>query len=282
MVAVTEVEPGAVHPGVDQRSNAFERVRCWPQCADDFGPSHHTLSCTQAGGAVERATNKKDQRNQSAGCVDLAIQNVYNAGQFVPYFSSFLLASLLLVLAPSLGRADAQVSVRSQLELGQRKISDKGAFILGGGLRADAMFGAANARSPRIGPALELRTMQLETLEAALGAGVLIPLPHDLPIGLTGLVGPAVRKGKQPDGLMGIGTITWGLRRYRPQSWYGYTINLFFSGRKQLGNSDLVELTAGLELDFVFTTVIPGAAMAAYMKGHDPLPSDSDRPSTND
>ena len=192
------------------------------------------------------------------------------------YFLSllFLAVALSLVAAgvPAGARADAQVSLRSQLELGQRNLDDgKREFLIGGGVRGDAMFGAARPRAFRIGPAFELRTMAFETLEGAIGAGVLIPMPGDCPIGLTGLLGSAVRKGEKPDGLVGIGTVTWGFRGYNYNSWYGYGLNLFFSGRKHLGDEHLVELTGGLEVDVVFTTIIPGRAIAMFLKGGDPL-----------
>ena len=189
----------------------------------------------------------------------------------MPYFLSLLFLSAALALAPARARADAQVSLRSQLELGQRNLEGKREFIIGSGLRGDAMFGAARPRAFRIGPAFELRTMELETLEGALGAGVLIPMPGDCPIGLYGLLGSALRKGDQPDGLVGIGTITWGFRGYNHKSWYGYGLNVFFSGRKHLGDEQLIEYTGGLEIDIAFTTIIPGRAIAMFLRGGDPL-----------
>lgn len=187
--------------------------------------------------------------------------------------SSGLVTLLVLGLATLVARpvrADGQASLRNTLELGQRRRDGGDEFIIGTGLRADLMFGAPRPRAFRIGPALELRTMEFKTAEAALGAGILIPLPGDLPIGLTGLLGTALRKGDRPDGLVGIGTVTWGYRGYNYHGWYGYGLNLFFSGRKHLGDEQLVELTGGVEIDFLFTTIVPSTAIWSFLKRRDP------------
>ena len=133
------------------------------------------------------------------------------------------------------------------------------------------MFGAPKPRSFRIGPAVELRTMNLQTAEAAGGAGILIPMPGDAPIGLNGLIGYAHRKDYRPDGLVGIGTVTWGFRGYNYHSWYGYALNLFFSGRKHLGDdAKWVEFTGGIEVDIEFTAIIPMRGIITFIKGGDP------------
>lgn len=187
----------------------------------------------------------------------------------MPYFLLFFLA-LLTVVVPRHARADAQVSVRNQLEVGVRKFDGEREIIVATGVRGDAMFGWPRPKSFRIGPAFELRTANFATLEGSLGAGLLIPLPGDMPIGLTGLIGPVWRaSAREPEGWVGTGTVTWGYRGYNYRSWYGYGLNLFFSGRKQLGE-DLVEFTGGIEVDFVFTTIIPITAIVNYVSHGDP------------
>ena len=192
----------------------------------------------------------------------------------MPHLLLFALAFAALFVPSQRAKADPQVAIRGVLDIGVRKFeTDEGKekqVIAGVGLRGDVMYGRPRPRSFRIGPAFELRTKSLDSMEAALGAGILIPLPGDLPIGLTGLVGPAVRKGDElKDGLVGIGTVTWGVRTYNYDRWYGYAINLFFSGRKQL-NEELIEYTGGIEVDIVFTTIIPAAAIWNFVKGGDP------------
>lgn len=156
------------------------------------------------------------------------------------------------------------------LEIGKRKADAGNEVIVGLGVRADVMYGAPKPRAFRLGPALELRTVDFKSLEAAAGGGILIPLPGDCPIGLYGLIGAAARKGA-PDGMVGIGTVTWGFRGYNYHSWYSYGLNLFFSGRKQIGDEYLVEFTGGVEIDMTFTTLIPLMAIKNYITGGDPF-----------
>lgn len=184
----------------------------------------------------------------------------------------FLLVPLLLglTLLPQRAQADAQASWRGYVDFGQRRFESDKDFIYGLGMRGDVMFGRARPRSFRVGPALELRTVKLKTAEAALGAGVLIPMPGDMPIGLYGLLGSATRKGDLPDGAVGIGTVTWGFRGYNYHSWYGYAINAFFSARKHLGDEDLLEMSGGIEVDFVFSALIPSRAMLNFIRRGDP------------
>jgi hypothetical protein len=186
-------------------------------------------------------------------------------------FASVLWVSLLL---SGHARADVQVSVRGYLDIGVRKYELSGErhkdVIAGIGARGDAMFGWPRPRSFRMGPAFELRTMSLDSLEAAAGLGMLVPITADWPLGLYGMIGPVVRKGDAlHDGFVGSGTVTWGIRSYNHQSWYGYAINLFFSGRKQL-NQDIVEFTGGVEVDLMFLTVIPALAIMNFIKSGDP------------
>jgi hypothetical protein len=193
----------------------------------------------------------------------------------VPYLLLFTLAFAAVFMPSRRAKADPQVAVRGVLDIGVRKFDDAAGeqqkqVIAGVGLRGDAMYGWPRPKSFRIGPAFELRTMSLDSLEAAAGAGILIPMPGDLPIGLTGLLGGVVRKGDElKDGLVAIGTATWGVRSYNYQHWYGYALNLFFSGRKQL-NDEVIEFTGGIEVDIVFTTIIPGAAIWNFIKSGDP------------
>lgn len=189
----------------------------------------------------------------------------------MPYFLLALLLAVSAALVPAPARADGQASVRAALEMGQRRLDHDHQFIIGATVRGDMMFGAPRPRAFRIGPALELRTMEFQTFEGAVGAGILIPMPGDAPIGLTGLIGSAIRKDGLPDGLVGIGTVTWGFRGYNYNGWYGYALNLFFSGRKLLGDESLVELTAGIEIDLMFIAVIPARAIATFVKGGDPF-----------
>lgn len=161
--------------------------------------------------------------------------------------------------------------MRGFLELGKQTrggaVTD---FIVGLGSRGDVLFGAAKPNRFRLGPAYELRTVDFYSAEGALGASMLIPLGVvDLPIVVTGLGGYAVRR-RGPETPMGIGVISWGWRGYNYHSAYGWALNIFFSGRKSLSGTEVVELTGGVECDLQFLTILPLLAIRNAMGGKDP------------
>jgi hypothetical protein len=132
------------------------------------------------------------------------------------------------------------------------------------------MFGRAKPKQFRIGPAIELRTVNFRSLEAAVGPGMLIPLPGELAFGLYGLIGAAARH-QAPDGMVGIGTVTFGFRGYPYKGgWYGYGLNFYGSGRKHIGDESLVEWSGGVEVDVLFTAIIPILAIRNFVTGGDP------------
>lgn len=179
-----------------------------------------------------------------------------------------LVSFLAGLTSPEVARADGQTSIRAELEVGKRKAEDD-SVIFGAGLRGEWMFGAPKPRAFRLGPAFELRSVDFETAEAAVGGGILIPMPGDFPFGLTGLVGYTARS-RAPDAPVGIGTLTWGYRGYNYHHWYGYGLNLFVSARKDLSGPDIAEFTGGVEIDVLFTTIIPLLAIRSWVKGGDP------------
>jgi hypothetical protein len=180
-----------------------------------------------------------------------------------------MLWALLVSALPLRATADGQSSLRMVLGAGKRfaDAGDKAIFPVE--LRGDTMFGAARPRVFRLGPAFELRTVNFASLEAALGGGVSIPLPGDYRIGLNGLVGYAARR-RAPDAPVAIGTLTCGYRGYNHDSWYGWGLNFFVSGRKDLDGEALAEITAGIEVDVMFTTVIPIFSIRNFIRARDP------------
>jgi len=204
--------------------------------------------------------------------MDLERASVYNLDAVpAPRLVAMLVSALFVCLLAwhRTAHADAQVSVRTELEVGKRKAEIGDSVIFGAGLRGDVMFGAPKPRAFRIGPAFELRSIDFETAEAAVGGGLLIPMPGDFPFGLTGLVGYATRS-RAPDAPVGIGTLTWGYRGYNFHHWYGYGLNLFVSARRDLSGPDIVEITGGVEIDVLFTTIIPLLAIRNWVTGGDP------------
>lgn len=173
------------------------------------------------------------------------------------------------LLAPATTYADAQASARGALGFGKRRADVGNEFITTLNISADLLFGPPRHGTFRFGPAIEARTTDFWTLEGAGGATLLVPLPWDFSLGLTGLFGFAHRR-EAPDGFMGIGTVTLGYRGYNYHGWYGYGLNLFFSGRKHLGSEYLVEFTGGVEVDLAFITVIPYLAIKNWLNKGDP------------
>jgi hypothetical protein len=176
-------------------------------------------------------------------------------------------AALTTPSAPA--RADAQVSVRPFLEFGKRFTDDGKEGIVGFLGRADAMFGAPKPRSFRIGPVLEGRTVDFYSIEAGAGMGILIPFPGDCPIGISGLLTGALRR-EAPDGLNAAGIVTWGYRGYNYHHWYGYALNAFGSFRRNITGPEVIEASGGIEIDILFTTIIPFMAIKDWMTGEDP------------
>lgn len=194
------------------------------------------------------------------------------------YNPSAVLSQRILALALALiscmfwrasARADAQVSVRNTFEAGKRWSQTDRSAIFGMGLRSEVLWGKPKPRAFRVGPALELRSVDFRSIEAAAGAELLIPMPGDLPFGVTGLVGYAARK-RMPDAPVAIGTLTWGYRGYNYHHWYGYGLNLFVSARRDLGGPDFAEITGGIELDVMFTTIIPLLFLRTWATGGAP------------
>jgi hypothetical protein len=178
---------------------------------------------------------------------------------------------------PQPARADALVSARNFLELGKRKADAGDELIVGLGLVGDVMFGAPKPKAFRVGPTVELRTVDFASLEAAGGLGMLVPLPAEFAIGLYGLVGAAARK-RAPDGMVGIGKVTLGFRGYPYKGgWYAYGLNAYGSGRKHIGDEDLVEWTGGVEVDMTFTALIPLLSIRNFVSGGDPYESGKKR-----
>jgi hypothetical protein len=183
---------------------------------------------------------------------------------------TLLVSALSWLLSPPAGaRADGQLSARHVIGIGKRKAEIGDDVVFTSGLRSELMFGKPEPRAFRFGPALELRTADFLTLEGAVGAGVLLPMPGDFPFGLTGLLGYASRR-RAPDGPVAIATATWGYRGYNYHHWYGYGLNVFVSGRRDLTGDDLYEITGGIEIDVMFTTIIPLLFIRTAIRGEDP------------
>ncbi|HEX5655703.1 MAG TPA: hypothetical protein VFX59_00845 [Polyangiales bacterium] len=191
----------------------------------------------------------------------------------MPYLFYLAILALFALAAgahPQHARADSLTSARTFLEMGKRDADSGDKLFAGLGVVADTTFGRAKPKAFRVGPAIELRTVNFGTLEAAAGATMLLPLPGELYIGLYGLAGAAARK-KAPDGLTGIGKVTFGFRAYPYDNWYGYGLNVYGAGRKAInGDESLVEWSGGVEVDVEFTVITPLLFFRNLVTAHDP------------
>jgi hypothetical protein len=176
----------------------------------------------------------------------------------------------LTALVPAAARADEQFGSRGGLGFGKRIEENSEEMIVELTLDSDMLIGPARHNAFRFGLAGEGRTTDLHSIEGAGGLSLLIPLPISMSMQITGLVGLAWRAGDAPDGWMGIGKTTLGYRGYNYHGWYSYGLNLYFSGRKQLNDDYLVEFSGGVQVDMLFTTVIPFLAIKNALTKGDP------------
>ena len=189
---------------------------------------------------------------------------------YLLYLALVAASALFSALLPQHAAADAQVSLRNQLEFGKRTADSGNKFIAALGLRGDVTWGRARPNQFRIGPAVEFRTANFQSLEAAIGPCVLVPTGGGTTFGLYPMIGAATVK-HAPDGAVGIGTLTWGFRSYAyDDAWYGYGLNVFASYRRHIGDELAYEITGGVEVDMMFTTFIPLAAIGNFFSSKDP------------
>lgn len=140
-------------------------------------------------------------------------------------------------------------------------------------LRSELLFGAAGEGHARIGPALDLRTADFDTIEAVGGAGLLLPTWPGYPIVLTAMAGWAERRG--PDRPIFAGTFAWGYRGYDYHDSYGLGLQAYASGRVDLDEPRAWEITFGVEIDLELLVVVPiGFLSMLFEKGDPDEPQD--------
>jgi opacity protein-like surface antigen len=196
---------------------------------------------------------------------------------------TFFVSCLALLAAPSLARADVQLSVRLGAGGGAAFVRDgatDGFFDMH--LAADALFGPRLADSVRVGPSIELRTNDYRTAEATLGASLLLPLASGLPLVLTAALGYASRRDRGPsvvdvedaDGALGLVRAAFGYRPYDYLSPYAYGLQVYVDLRRSVTGPERWEVGAGVEVDLEFLFVIPVLFLATWLGGGDPDESD--------
>lgn len=156
-----------------------------------------------------------------------------------------------------MARAVPQLSIRQPVGGGARwergKLSER---VFETGLRGEVLFGPARVDVWRAGLAVELRSADFDTVEAAMGAATLWPVAAGFPVTLSAALGWCSR-GSGRDGPVAVGTITLGYRAFNHESIYGYGLSLYATGRRYVGDVDAGELSAGVEIDLAFIVAIP-------------------------
>jgi hypothetical protein len=136
-------------------------------------------------------------------------------------------------------------------------------------VRSELLLGPHRVRQVRFGPALELRTAGFETAEAAGGLAISIPVLTAAPLVLTAGAGWASRPA-DGDAAFAMGIVAWGFRPYNHFSRYGFALQVYAAARHDLSAPDVVAITAGVEVDLLFLTVIPGLLLYEWITGGDP------------
>ena len=179
------------------------------------------------------------------------------------------LAVLSTLLGAGVAHAEPQLSVRLATG-GGAIVADagtEGVFELA--LRSELLFGGDRVDVVRAGPAVDLRTGDFVTAEAAGGASILLPIIGGFPLVLTAGAGWASRPG-DTDGAFALGTLAFGYRPYNSSSPYGYGLQLYATMRYGLDAAHAVEVTGGIEIDLEFLSVIPFMFLWVWLTEGDP------------
>jgi len=174
-----------------------------------------------------------------------------------------------LLLAPSAARAHPQISARLLTGGGWDARGDEGRALFELGLRSEVLFGPARSGAPRLGPAVDLRTGAFETLEAAGGLAVLLPVWTGYPVVLTGAAGWASRPGED-DGAIAVATLAWGYRSYDHHDAYGFGVHLYAGARFDVEDAARWQITGGVEIDLEPLVVIPAIFVWELLTEGDP------------
>lgn len=180
-----------------------------------------------------------------------------------------------IVLGASPARADVQWSARQASGLGAALGEHEDELLLELGLRTEVLFGAPGDEHARVGPAIEVRSVDFAAVSLSAGAAVLIPTWRGYPIVLSALAGYDFREG--PDAPVGVGTFFWGFRGYDFHDFYGHGIGGYVSTRFDLDRPGAWQITFGVEVDLEFLWLIPALAARMLIAGR----GDPDEPEQN-
>jgi hypothetical protein len=171
-------------------------------------------------------------------------------------------------LAAGTARADGQLSLRQNFGGGWR-VGYAPEAMFETGLRSELLFGARAVDAWRAGFALDLRTSDFVTVEAAGGGAILVPIAAGFPLVLSGGAGWASRPGGD-DGPIALATIAFGYRAYNHHSLYGFALQAYVTGRTWLDRESTWEITFGVEVDLAFTLGVPFMFLYTWLAHGDP------------
>lgn len=161
---------------------------------------------------------------------------------------SAILAGAVLVLAPSIASADAQVNAGLTVGGGVAEMRDRphAAFHLG--LHGDVLFLRNRNSDMAIGPYVEASTYGFATAELGGGVSWLVPVSSSLPFIFSA---GTFARNEHADGWEpgAAATIFFGSRSYNFHSTYGLMAGLFLQGRVGLANSRQADLLLGAHID---------------------------------
>ncbi|MEM6559931.1 MAG: hypothetical protein AAF605_09125 [Myxococcota bacterium] len=187
-------------------------------------------------------------------------------------------AVLTAGLSPRSAAADMQWSARGTLGGGFELLSadgvDRRLRFFESGLRTEVLFGGRGDEYVRFGPALDLRSTRFESLDAAIGASLLLPVIRAYPIVVTGAVGYSVRPEENEP--VFVSTLAWGYRSYDFHDRYQTGFMGYASARMDLDDPNHMQISFGVELDLEAMVRIPVLALRLLFTRehpHEPLES---------
>lgn len=123
------------------------------------------------------------------------------------------------------------------------------------GLRADVLFGPRSPFFTHAGPFVSLRTDDFDSLSAALGASLELPVDPTFPLVLSlGAATEFLRGPIAPTTVGAFGRLWWGSRSLNYHSSYGMAVGLWLEARYFPGDQR-ADLIAGLDADLGFITL---------------------------
>jgi hypothetical protein len=164
------------------------------------------------------------------------------------------LVALSLVALPATSHAYTQWAAALTLGGGARLTpSQQREALVSVGLRADALFGPRDATSLRAGPFVAGWSDDFDSLVAAAGASLLLPIATDTPLVVSmGATYSVTARERLPVGVMG--RVWWGSRSMNLHASYGMSSGLWLEAR-YAPDGGALDVVVGLDGDLAFISL---------------------------